>query len=323
MPQNAPGKFQRNGISLMEIVSMFPNNETALRWLETVIWPDGAYCPYCGSFNVQSNINHKSMTHRCRDCKNKPRFSIKTGTVMQSSKLSYQTWALAIYLLTTNIKGVSSMRLHRELKITQKAAWHLLHRLRKSYEAGQIQFAGTVEVDETYVGGKESNKHASKKLNAGRGAVGKTAVVGMKNRETNQVVAKAVDNVKKPTLHEFVEDNTEGGTKIFTDENKAYEGLENHKAVKHSIGEYVVGNVHTNGVESLWAMFKRGHKGIYHKMSKKHLDRYVKEFVGRHNQRGKNTTNQMNDVVSGMVGRRLRYSDLIKDNGLDNGARSI
>ena len=263
------------------------------------------------------------MTHRCKDCPSKPRFSIKTGTVMQSSKLSYQTWALAIYMLTTNIKGVSSMRLHRELKITQKSAWHLLHRLRKSYEAGEIKFAGPVEVDKTYMGGKERNKHESKKLNAGRGAVGKTAVVGMKDRKTNEVVAKTVDNVKKPTLHEFVEENTEGGTEIYTDENKAYEGLENHRSVKHSAGEYVVGNVHTNGVESFWAMFKRGHKGIYHKMSKKHLDRYVKEFVGRHNQRPQGTVEQMKGVVSGMVGKRLSYSDLIADNGLDSGARSI
>ncbi len=323
MTQKAPGKFERDGISLLELMQMFPDNEIFLKWLEEIIWPDGPACPYCGSKNVQSNINHKSMTHRCRDCKSKPRFSIKTGTVMQSSKLSYQTWALAIYMLTTNIKGVSSMRLHRELKITQKSAWHLLHRLRKSYETGEIKFSGPVEVDETYMGGKERNKHESKKLNAGRGAVGKTAVVGMKDRKTNEVVAKTVDNVKKPTLHEFVEENTEEGTEIYTDENKAYEGLKNHKAVKHSVGEYVIGNVHTNGVESFWAMFKRGHKGIYHKMSKKHLDRYVKEFVGRHNQRPQGTVNQMIGLASGMVGKRLRYSDLIADNGLDSGARSI
>ncbi len=142
------------------------------------------------------------------------------------------------------------MRLHRKFRITQNSAWHLLHRLRKSYEAGEIKFEGTVEVDETYMGGKERNKHESKKLNAGRSAVGKTAVVGMKNRETNEVVAEAVNNVKKTTLHEFVNENTEVGTEIYTVENRAYEGLENHKAVKHSVGEYIVGNVQTSGVES-------------------------------------------------------------------------
>ena len=147
MPHKAPGKSHREGISLTKLIRMFPDDAMARKWIEAVVWPDGPTCPRCGSFNVQSGIKHKSMTHRCRDCEGKPRFSVKTGTVMQSSKLGYQTWALAAYLVTTNLKGVSSMKLHRDLEITQKSAWHLAHRLRKAYEAGHPLFAGPVEGD--------------------------------------------------------------------------------------------------------------------------------------------------------------------------------
>ena len=169
MPQKAPGKSRRESISMIKLTRMFPDDKTARCWIETIVWPDGPFCPHCGSFDVQSGIKHKSMTHRCRDCEGKPRFSVKTGTVMQSSKLGYQTWVIAAYLITTNLKGVSSMKLHRDLEITQKSAWYLAHRLRKAYEAGKPLFAGPVEADETYMGGREKNKQANKKLPGGPG----------------------------------------------------------------------------------------------------------------------------------------------------------
>ena len=326
MAHKAPGKSDREGISLTKLTKMFPDDVTAREWIEKVVWPDGPYCPRCGSYNVQCGIKHTSMTHRCRDCEGKPRFSVKTGTVMQSSKLGYQTWAIAAYLVTTNLKGVSSMKLHRDLEITQKSAWHLAHRLRKAYEAGRPVFAGPVEADETYIGGKRKNMPKSKRASlSGRGSVGKTAVVGTKDRATNQVSARSTAETDTPTLSRFVADRTEPGAKVFTDESKAYSGLDasyDHQSVNHSAGEYVRGMAHTNGMESFWSMLKRGYQGTYHCMSPKHLDRYVSEFSGRHNDRDRDTIDQMSRIAQGMVGKRLRYSDLIADNGLPSGARS-
>ena len=242
---------------------------------------------------------------------------------MQSSKLGYQTWAIAAHLVTTNRKGVSSMKLHRDLKITQKSAWHLMHRLRKTYELGQPIFAGPVETDETFIGGVQKNKHADKKLNTGRGAVGKAIVVGVKDRDSKQVAAKVISDSKAETLQEFVEDHTEPEAQVYTDTGSGYVGMGRaHESVNHSAGEYVREMAHTNGIESLWSMLKRVHKGTFHKFSKKHLQRYVSKFSGRHNDRDANTVDQTGDIVSSMVGKRLRYRDLIADNGLSSGARS-
>ena len=307
----APGKSERKGLSVIELMEMFPNDETSLNWFEQVFWPNGPECPHCGSANVQAGIKHRTMTHRCRDCEDRKMFSLKTGTVMEGSKLGYQKWAIAIYLLTINLKGVSSMKLHRDLAITQKSAWHLAHRLRAAWgEKRTVKLAGPVEVDESYFGGIEKNKHASKKLNAGRGPVGKTAVVGIKDRPTRKVVAGVVASTDAMTLQEFVRRNVAPKAKIYTDESRAYEGL-HRETVRHSVGEYVKGQAHTNGMESFWAMLKRGFYGVYHRMSPKHLHRYVQEFSGRHNERPKDTIDQLSAMVKGMCGKRLTYKELI------------
>ena len=311
MAQKAPSKNYRRGISLSQLFRIFPDNKTAEQWFIETRWPVGVACPCCGSMSVQTGAKHKTMPFRCRDCRK--RFSVRTGTAMEGSNLGYQTWAVAIYLLTTSLKGVSSMKLHRDLNITQKSAWHLAHRLRHAWldECGG-PFAGPVEVDETYIGGRERNKHEHKKANAGRGAVGKTAVLGIKDRNTKHVKAHVVEKTDRNTLQAHVQWSVLCGATIYTDEHSAYKGLPNHETIKHTVGEYVRGQAHTNGIESFWALLKRGLYGTYHKMSPKHLARYVNEFEGRQNMRRKGTLAQMAMVVRGMDGKRLKYCDLIR-----------
>ncbi len=190
-----------------------------------------------------------------------------------------------------------------------------MHRLRKAYETGCFNFQGPVEVDEAYFGGKQANKHASKKLNAGHGTVVKTSVVGIKDRQTNQIKAKVNSDPTSKTLQGFVLENTDDGTTVYTDDHTSYTGLPKHDTVKHSVGEYVKVQAHINGVESFWAKSKRGYYGVYHKMSKEHPHRYVPEFAGRHNTRESDTEKQMGKLIANGRDRQLRYQDLIAHTG--------
>ena len=311
MAQKAPGKSHRKGITLLPLTKMFPDDAAAERWFLDRWWPTGPYCPYCGTTNVQCDIKHPTMTHRCRDCPKRPMFSMKSGTIMEGSKLGYQTWAFAVYLVTTSLKGVSSMKLHRDLGVSQKTAWHLAHRIREAWKANNLPFAGPVEADETYIGGKRKNMPRAKRASlTGRGAVGKFAIAGVKDRATNRVAARTVARTDKRTLLGYVGEHTKPGATVYTDEANAYESMPfNHEAV-HSVGEYVRGQAHVNGMESFWAMLKRGYHGTFHHFSEKHLSRYATEFSGRHNDRDSDTIEMMARVAEGMVGKRLKYQEL-------------
>ena len=319
----APGKAFREGVSLIELMDLFPTEEAATKWFEAQVWPDGRHCGHCGSVETTEVPNAKPMPYWCKDCRSY--FSVRTGTAIARSKVPLRKWAIAIYLCLTSLKSVSSMKLHRDIKVSQPTAWFMLHRLREAWvQEPAVQFAGPVEVDETYIGGKRKNMPKSKrKALKGRGAVGKTAVVGAKDRDTNQVVARVVKHTDAETLQGFVAAHAAPSATVYTDDAKAYRGMPfDHESVKHSVGEYVRDMAHTNGIESFWATLKRAHKGTFHKISPKHLDRYVQEFAGKHNIRDADTLAQMAAVAAGLVGRRLMYSQLIADNGLSSGARS-
>lgn len=313
MGHKAPGKHYRKGLSLMEFMAKFPNERAAQDWFESVRWADGVTCPHCGSENIHTRSEEKrrNQPYRCRSCRKD--FSVKAGTLMHSSHKGCLEWVTAMYLMSTSLKGVSSMKLHRDLNMTQKTAWMMAHKIRETFDDNCADlFGGPVEADETHIGGLEKNKHENRKLKEGRGAVGKAAVVGVKDRTTNRVAASPVPATDRTNIHGFIMENVRDDAVLYTDEARAYRGLPHrHEAVNHSTGEHVREQAHTNGIESFWAMLKRGYHGTYHQMSEKHLGRYVNELAGRHNVRPMDTIQQMARIAKGMVGKRLIRKDLV------------
>lgn len=309
--------MSKQGLSIEQLMEKFPDERSATRWFERLFWgPDGRerFCPRCGSDDTYRTKSGRSHPYRCRECKR--HFTVRIGTVMEYSKLPLRKWVIAIYLLTSHKKGISSIKLAEHLGVTQKTAWMMAHKIREGWATATHfgKLDGTLEADETYVGGLEKNKHRDKKLRMGRGTAGKIVVAGIRCRENEQVRVRVVASANKRVLKKFVRQNAKRGSVLFTDELPSYNGIPGffHDSVAHSKGEYVREDVHINGMESFWALIKRGHKGVYHKMSAKHMHRYVDEFSGRYNARKLSTKKQMCLVALGMRGQWLPWKRLVR-----------
>ena len=250
-------------ISTFQLFKMFPDQESARSYLESRLWPKGVQCPHCGE--AKRIGTRKGGFYRCNACLED--FTVRTGTIFERSHIPLHKWLYAMYLLVTARKGISSLQLSKEIGITQKSAWFMLHRLREACDDDLAELRGIIEVDETYIGGKESAKHECKKLKEGRGSVGKVGVVGLRERGGN-TIAKPFDRPDKATLHGAILDHVAVGSMIHTDDAPVYSGLDGlfyqHRSVNHSAGDYVKDGVTTNSIESVWATLKRGLYGVYH-----------------------------------------------------------
>lgn len=308
--------MSRSTISTYAVFQMFPTPDAAGLYLEGRLWPNGPICPNCHGFAISPR--RRGQYFRCWGCELE--FTVRTGTIFERSHIPLNKWVYAMYLLVTARKGISSMQLAKEIGVTQKSAWFMLSRLREACSAPDSidKLRGIIEVDECFVGGLESNKHESKKQRAGRGPVGKTTVLGLRERG-GRTMAKVIDARTIQTIQGEIFANVEVGSQVYSDDHIAYSDLDGlfyqHETVNHSVGEYVRGAAHTNSVESVWAVLKRGLHGVYHHASKKHLDRYVQEFAWRLNEGNvkRHSLERLASFVDAVVGKRITYKQLTAD----------
>lgn len=312
--------MSKSTISTFQLFALFPDEETARVYLEDRLWPHGPVCPDCKTGDRVSALGtcatRKAGFYRCLTCNFD--FTIRTNTIFERSKVPLHKWLYSMYLLVTARKGISSLQLAKEIGVTQKTAWFILGRLREACggpDGPLDKLRGTVEIDECFVGGLEGNKHEKDKLRAGRGSVGKLAVLGMRERG-GRTRAKVVEIRTIDAIHSHIHGAVEAGSQLYTDSHIVFSDLDGlffkHDAVNHAAGEYARGPVSTNSIESVWAVLKRGLHGVYHHASKKHLFRYVDEFTFRLNEGNveNHTLARLGSFVDATAGKRLTYERL-------------
>lgn len=296
--------------SLFDLVQIFSSEEKCIEYLESVRWKDGVISP----FDPTSKVYKCSKGYWCKNT-NKV-FNVKTRTIFENTKISLQKWFMAIWLITSHKKGISSIQLSKDIHVTQKTSWFMLQRIRNCFECeNQHNLSNEVEIDETYIGGRERNKKQSNEKSGtqGRSIKIKVPVIGMIERK-GKLVSHIIENAKSVTLTSAIVNKVDKTATIYTDEWKGYytiDKLYNHLFVKHKENEFVNGNVSTNTIEGFWGLLKRGILGIYHKISKKHLQMYIDEFVFRYNTRKISEIQRFEFLIFNMT-NRITYNDLIK-----------
>ena len=299
-------------ISEFKFLQRFDTEDKAVAFFESIRWELGRTCPHCDSSDTYQHKTRAYFYH-CRQCRKQ--FTCKVNTMMHASPLPVRMWLLAMYKVSVARKGISSLQLAQELGITQKSAWHMLHRIKEACGGQNGELAGVIEIDETFIGGKEHNRHGSKHTKRGRGTEGKQAVLGMRERG-GKTVAKPVAGTDRLTLWTEIQKTAAPGSTLYTDDHRSYLGLErkqySHESVNHSANEYVKGMAHTNGIESVWAVLKRSLIGTYHHVSLKHLPRYLNEVTFRLNDG--HVENMLMDRIGSLcrlsLGSRLPYATL-------------
>ena len=309
---------------------IFTDPDAAREHFESIRWSDGAYCPYCGQTDTVKPLGGKSMGpgwYHCKDCRRK--FTAQVGTIYERSHIPMTKWLLATHLMCASKKGISSHQLHRMLGLPYKTAWFMAHRIREGMRVlnpGPLGGEGkVVEADETYIGGKEKNKHARKRKHIGRGGIGKEIAFALVERD-GRVHSQHVPSVNTKTLRPILVAQIDNESMLVTDDAGQYRHMHRdfarHEAVNHGIGEYVRGDAHTNTVESYFAILKRGITGTYHHVSQQHLKRYLAEFDFRYNERAKldvNDAERAKRAVRGVVGKRVTYQRI---DGRSSGAQA-
>jgi transposase-like protein len=299
--------------TLVEAVRYFADPQVAFDFMVHFRWPDKVKCPRCQCEDVSFIATRKIW--KCKCCKEKSQFSVRVGTIFEDSALPLDKWLAAIWMIANAKNGVSSYEVHRSIGVTQKTAWFMLQRIRLAMQTGTFEkFKGEVEVDETWIGGLARNMHKERNNRRGRGTggTGKAVVMGILERE-GKIKAKHIPDTKMRTLQNEVYQQVEKGSQVFTDYHTSYNGLNRdfiHEAVDHA-REYVRGNVHTNGLENFWSLFKRCIKGTYVSVEPVHLKRYIDEQVFRFNNREETDKTRFLKAVGAIFGKRLTYSQLI------------